>query len=214
MTRVFLMAAGLIFIAGGAIAGPPTVSDAPACQSNYPAGAASHVCACTGEETGSVWGAGPYTADSALCAAARHAGAVGASGGLISAYAVDGQDSYPASTQNGVTTSSWGSYGASFDFSWDHAATGQSCGSYPVGQPSYSCACSGLETGSVWGSGPYTADSTLCVAARHAGVIGSRGGSVRVLGLDGLSGYTGSTVNGVTTANWGQYGASVMFNRN
>ena len=99
---------------------------------------------------------------------------------------------------------------------WSAPAAAQDapCGRYPSGQAVYDCTCTGTETGSVWGSGPYTADSALCVAARHAGVIDGRGGTVTVIEVRGLEGYTGTIANGVQTSNWGAYGASVVFNRN
>lgn len=185
-----------------------------ACGS-FPTGAAEHRCACRGNETGAVWGSGPYTSDSNICVAARHAGAVGPNGGVVNVYGAPGQASYAGTSANGVTTSNWGSYGSSFGFIPASASAGvPACGAYPGGPGPYECACRGNESGSVWGSGPYTSDSNLCVAARHAGAIGPNGGTVRVLGVGGLAAYTGSEANGVRTANWGSYGSSVIFNRN
>lgn len=185
----------------------------------FPSGAAQHRCSCTGSEMGSVWGSGPYTSDSNICVAARHAGAVGAGGGVVVAMARPGQDSYTGSSANGVQTSNWGRYGSSFDVvpasgTGATSAAAPACSAFPSGSASYTCSCTGSETGSVWGSGPYTSDSNLCVAARHAGVIGAQGGTITVLGMGGLSSYAGSAANGVTTSNWGSYGSSVVFNRN
>lgn len=60
--------------------------------------------------------------------------------------------------------------------------------------------------GSVWGSNPYTADSALAKAAVHAGVLQSgETGWVRVTILPGQQSYVGSSKNGVTTGDWGQY---------
>lgn len=64
----------------------------------------------------------------------------------------------------------------------------------------------GTTAGSVWGSNPYTTDSTLDAAAVHAGVV--REGETAVIKLRvkaDAGGYTGSTRNGVTTSNWGPY---------
>jgi hypothetical protein len=64
----------------------------------------------------------------------------------------------------------------------------------------------GVGSGSVWGSGPYTTDSTLGAAAVHAGVL--KEGETAVIKLRvkaDAGGYTGSTKNGVTTSNWGPY---------
>lgn len=212
MNRLVLSFVGLVLSAGVAQAGPQSADVAP-CGA-FPVAEGSTVCQCTGQEAGSVWGSGPYTADSDLCVAARHAGVIGAGGGVVSAHGLDGQSSYQGSTQNGVRTSDWGSYGASFHFASQDAAGGEACGRFPGGDAAYSCACSGSEAGSVWGSGPYTSDSDLCAAARHAGVIGGRGGAITVLGIAGLGRYSGSSQNGVTTSNWGSYGSSIVFDRN
>lgn len=177
----------------------------------YPSGAAEHVCTCTGNESGSVWGSGPYTSDSNICVAARHAGVLKGGGGEVRAFSVAGQASYPGSTENGVTTSNWGSYGSSFDFVRVEVAA---CGRFPGGVGPVTCSCTGNETGSVWGSGPYTSDRNLCVAARHDGAIDASGGVVTVLGMGGLAAYRGSAQNGVTTSNWGSYGESIIFDRN
>jgi hypothetical protein len=63
-------------------------------------------------------------------------------------------------------------------------------------------------SGAVWGSGPYTADSTVCLAARHAGAIREAGGTVTVRMLPGQQRYAGSSRNGVTTLDFGSYPAS------
>lgn len=195
-----------------ALLAPPAAAQKAAPCAAFPVGAASVECGCTGSDTGSVWGSDPYTGDSSICVAARHAGVVGPTGGDVVAYGLPGRDAYPGSSANGVTTSSWGGYGSSFSFVAPAAAA--ACGRFPGGEGPYVCSCTGAEGGTVWGSGPYTSDSALCVAARHAGVIDSRGGTITVLGMRGLASYAGSQRNGVTTSNWGSYGESVVFNTN
>lgn len=65
--------------------------------------------------SGSVWGTDIYTADSSICVAAAHAGVITrAEGGRVVVTSLPGQDSYSGSERNGITTSSWGSYRASF----------------------------------------------------------------------------------------------------
>lgn len=66
---------------------------------------------------GSLWGTRVYTDDSAICTAAIHAGTIGESGGDVTFVIEDGMDSYPASAQNGISSSEWGSWGRSFSFS-------------------------------------------------------------------------------------------------
>jgi hypothetical protein len=204
--RGFVFGALAILVSSGA-------AQAQSACGSYPSGAADHVCSCTGSERGSVWGSGPYTSDSNICAAAIHAGVIGPQGGQVRAVGAPGQQSYTGSIQNGVQTSNWGSYGSSFRIEPMRAAV-EACRAFPGGAGPYVCGCAGNEQGSVWGSGPYTSDSNLCTAARHAGVIGTAGGTITVLGLGGLGAYTGSEANGVRTSNWGSYGSSVVFSRN
>ncbi len=76
------------------------------------------VCYCDSTETtdGTVWGNGIYTDDSRLCRAALHAGVIGPSGGTVNVRLLPGQNSYSASTRNGVATTAYGQWGRSFDF--------------------------------------------------------------------------------------------------
>lgn len=62
-----------------------------------------------------IWGTDIYTNDSGICTAAAHAGVITlAEGGPITIIREPGRDEYPASTQNGITSDSWGSWGGSF----------------------------------------------------------------------------------------------------
>ncbi|MGE0440753.1 MAG: LCCL domain-containing protein [Gemmatimonadales bacterium] len=64
-----------------------------------------------------VWGTDTYTADSSVCTAAIHHGAITrASGGIVFAVIRPGRTSYLGTTRNGVTTRSYPSYGGSFAF--------------------------------------------------------------------------------------------------
>jgi LCCL domain len=73
------------------------------------------------------------------------------------------------------------------------------------------CAASQATGGQVWGSGPYTDDSSICRAAVHAGVILVSGGAIRFRVSEGLSGYQGSQRNGVITSVYGPWHGSVIF---
>jgi hypothetical protein len=88
----------------------------------------------------------------------------------------------------------------------------EDCGTYPLPQETYTCTCPAAGApGAVWGSGPYTADSDICTAALHAGVIGQQGGSVTAILRPGEASYAESTANGVTTQRWGSYDSSYDF---
>lgn len=216
----------LVLAAGSALAqgkrsqtDVPDYSDAPACEAVPDAGE-SVVCRCeTGPTSGSVWGSGPYTADSSICTAARHSGVIGADGGALQLVGAAGEESYEGTEANGVTTSSWGSYGQSFDVRMVSAtsasgASSEVCDVIPGDVDFHTCECTDDIGGSVWGSGPYTADSNICTAARHAGYIEAGGGEVVVLRVQGLEEYTGTDFNSETTSSWGSYDSSVIFNWN
>ena len=66
----------------------------------------------------------------------------------------------------------------------------------------------GANNGAVWGTGPYTSDSTLGMAAVHAGVLKvGETGVVRIRFGPNLQQYGGSTENGVTTMQFGPFHA-------
>jgi hypothetical protein len=68
-----------------------------------------------GAAGGSVWGTDIYTDDSSICRAAVHFGVLtAATGGTITVEIRPGEASYAATTRNGITTSSWGSWNRSF----------------------------------------------------------------------------------------------------
>ena len=204
---------------GGSVAA--AVVDAPECGAlNFTDGAM--VCSCPeGAANGSVWGSGPYTAASNICTAARHAGAVGTAGGVVRLTEAAGQDSYEGSEANGVTTSGWGSYGSSFNVTAIGskpvvaASEFATCSTMPSGVDEHACHCpANARQGSVWGNGPYTADSDICTAALHNGYIEAEGGDVFVLRLGGLDSYSGGEGYGVTTSDWGGYDSSITFDWN
>ncbi len=77
------------------------------------------VCGCAAEQvarSGPVWGTDVYTSDSATCRAALHAGAVGRQGGEVTLRMLPGQPRYPGTTRNGIASSNYGSWNASYRF--------------------------------------------------------------------------------------------------
>jgi hypothetical protein len=63
-----------------------------------------------------------------------------------------------------------------------------------------------------WGTDVYTADSSVCTAAVHAGRIGvDAGGDVYIEVIAGQTEYTGSDRNGVTTSTRGEWLTSFQF---
>ncbi len=79
-------------------------------------------------------------------------------------------------------------------------------------QVSGTCPAMGADgAGTVWGSGTYTDDSSVCAAAVHDGRITTAGGDFTIETRDGLTAYTGSTANGVTTEEYGEWNRSFVF---
>lgn len=109
---------------------PQPVQALAQCPSNALSMTVNTQCACPASPTGSLWGTGVYTADSNVCAAALHAGAISANGGGVSIILSGRLDAFPGSAQNGVTSSTWGAYDSSFAFAPLQAAAPQ-----PVPQP-------------------------------------------------------------------------------
>lgn len=182
-------------------------------------------CSCTPEaaEEGTVWGSGPYTDDSRVCRAAMHAGLLADGPANVTINFLPGRESYTMSDANGVETRNYGRYGGSYAFEGaalgeppeEIAAAIEACPSSAVSMrgttDALTCSCSpaaASSTSTVWGSETYTDDSAICVAAVHAGVIGTDGGNVTVTPSGGLESYSGSTANGVTTRNYGSYSGS------
>ena len=231
MTRIIIFALSLLLGAGAA--GTLATAQQATAQQSLPAcperlvDAASILCSCTAEATasGSVWGSDLYTDDSRLCAAARHAGAIGAEGGAIWAFERPGLESSPAVTRNGVASSSWPAWRRSIAFRPAADASTASAQSGPEACPAnvaglaegtaLTCACTieAMSRGSSWGDQTYTADSILCRAARHAGVIGAYGGTVRARVAPGQSSYSAATRNGITSSAWANYRVSLAFDR-
>ena len=219
-----VMGLGISFAAAAAQA----QDNLPECQS-YPRGQDSYSCLCppTAELYGVVWGSGPYTLDSNICIAATHAGVISSdAGGPIFAFAVEGQDSYPGSTLNGVQSSSWGAYDASFDFEimpfdpiiTEPVKTGpvRACAGFPDTLDVVTCSCTAQATakGTFWGNDPYTIDSDICIAARHSGIIAADGGTVTAIRVRGLDDYASSLNNGVQSEPSGPFDGSMVFDRN
>lgn len=223
--KLFPLAAALALALPAAAAAedfdPLQIGPEAACPNSVGLSTPGQVLGCwcgAGTTGGSVWGTGTYTADSALCAAAAHAGAVDAEGGAVMVQVRPGESSYEGSTAGGVTTSSYGSYGTSIVFlalPWG-ASAGGSADACPANAQnvtgSLTCSCDAAQIkGTVWGDGVYTDDSSVCAAARHAGVIGEGGGTVTLTMGAGQDSYQGSSANGITSQSYGAWGTSFSF---
>jgi hypothetical protein len=75
----------------------------------------------------------------------------------------------------------------------------------------YDCPAEGT-IGTVWGSGPYTTDSSVCTAAVHNGQITLEGGGKVVIYIRaGQDLYEGTNAHGIETTNYGSYESSFDF---
>ncbi|XP_040216245.1 uncharacterized protein LOC120945822 [Rana temporaria] len=176
-----------------------------------------------------VWGTDVYTDDSSICKAAIHAGILGNNGGLVTVEKNPGQQSYSGSTRNGVTTSNYGAWSGSFVFRASSKPPISKPTIVPTQKPPVQATCSTtardlqdsialvqcpsdctVNGRNVWGTDVYTDDSSICKAAINAGILGNNGGLVTVEKTPGLSSYTGSTRNGVTTNNYGSWTGSFV----
>ncbi len=175
-----------------------------------------------GGTIGRIWGTETYTDDSSVCSAAVHVGLITTTaGGSVEIEIAPGLASYKGRTAHGATSSGYGSWGGSFIF----PAKPPGSGSFPVGAESWTenaqanagkigakvvvtCAANGTP-GKLFGSGPYTDDSSVCTAGVHAGVITiSAGGDVVIVIGGAESTFSGTTANGVTSSSYGAWGGS------
>lgn len=185
-------------------------------------------------EGGNLWGSDTYTADSRICMAAVHAGAIPAAGGPVMVRIDPGRPAYRGSVHYGVRSSDYGSYRQSFTVLF---AEGQQrlpeaaapmapqvveagC-SYNANEiraeigtaTSVACPAGCGEGGTLWGTDVYTGDSGICKAAIHAGLIAATGGTVVVVLDPGRPAYRGSLRNGIRSNDYASYRLSFHMRR-
>lgn len=172
-----------------------------------------------------VWGTGTYTDDSSICTAAVQSGLITfAAGGQVTILIGPGQDSFEGGVANGVESQDYGSWGGTFSFpdappgsvsftasakSWNRNLSDNAG---DLGKKVTVVCSKNGKAGSVWGSGPYTTDSSVCTAAVHAGLITFADGGTVVAEIGpGQDSYSGSSANGVKTSDYGSYDSSFTF---
>jgi hypothetical protein len=180
-----------------------------------------------GAASRNMWGTDVYTDDSQLGAVAVHAGAA-AVGELsyVKVTFLPGQDRYEGSSRNGVSSQSFGAFQGSVRIEPASPAPlklpGGEDGSplLPVGQlrgrsgVGFDVEVTGSTTGVVYGSGPYTDDSSIAAAAVHAGLLKSgETGMIRVVVDNGRESYPSSDRNGIRTQAYGPWGGSFRLER-
>jgi hypothetical protein len=175
---------------------------------------------CTPDGTAQpVWGTGPYTDDSSVCTAAVQSGLITLATGGTASYLIGGaQDSYAEGQAHGISSSAYGSWPGSFTFPDAKGSIAAGPASWNESMSSYrgqegkqvTVVCSPNGTlASVWGTGPFTDDSSVCSAAVFAGLITTaQGGSVVATVAPGQKSYQGGTAHGVTTTSYGEWSGS------
>jgi hypothetical protein len=173
-----------------------------------------------------VWGTDIYTDDSELAAAAVHAGA--ATIGQLSYVKVTflpGQERYDASARNGVQSNPYGAFQGSVRIEPAAPAParlpyGEDAAPLVLGTifghvgASVEIEVTGSATGAVYGSGPYTDDSSVAAAAVHAGLLRpGESGMIRVVYDSGLANYPSSNRNGITSQSYGPWTGSIRLER-
>ncbi|MCB0970420.1 MAG: hypothetical protein KDA97_02720 [Acidimicrobiales bacterium] len=173
-----------------------------------------------------VWGTETYTDDSSVCTAAVQVGLITLDeGGDVTIEVGPGEEYYPGGIANGIESEPYGAWDGSFTFpdveagsvtfelageAWELGADDLAL---PVGMTwELDCEAGGDPSGSVWGSDPYTADSNVCTAAVHAGLIDAEtGGGVTFEMVEGPESYSGSEANGVTSKDYGAFATAFTF---
>lgn len=181
-----------------------------------------------GTAAGSVWGTDIYTDDSSSGAAAVHAGVLSVGEfGFLKITLMGGQARYDGSARNGVTSQSYGSYDGSYRVErapepWTVQLPGGEDASRVVqlsalrGRPgsTFIVQVVGGASGSVWGTGDYTDDSSIAAAAVHAGLLKpGELGFVRVTTGPGRESYAASERNGVKSQAYGKFDGSYRLER-
>jgi hypothetical protein len=191
-------------------------------------GATGTVDCAPGGVTGAVWGTGTYTSDSSICSAAVHFGWITqAEGGSVSFRHVAGLDSYEGSVQNGVNSSDYGSWTASFQVTgaaplaggpapavvdWGMTLDTSGLSVEPGTIHTVSCPPETGDFRTIWGTDVYTSDSPICVAAVHRGLINAAsGGTVQFMALGAQAAYGASERNGVTSSDYPSWQRSYVF---
>lgn len=174
-----------------------------------------------GSNSGSIYGTDIYTDDSDLSTAAVHAGLlkVGEKG-VVKVTILPEQASHSSSARHGITSTAWSQYPGSYKVEAipggsRAAATSSTTRPDPGSLWSYEKyvdqsfefqVTGSTSGGSIWGTGTYTGDSRLSVAAVHAGVLrDGESGVVKVTILAGDSRYLGSSRNGISSYDYGTY---------
>ncbi len=165
-----------------------------------------------------------YGARGSVCSAAVHSGAIGPAvaengrisyRGIVEVTGTLGCPFYVSTSRNGFRSDAQSQRGRSFFFPMTQRGYCDQRYRPPEGQwycPSHfsdlegsdACYCAPIatESGEIFGTDLYTADSTICRAARHAGVVNHRGGSVTIIEAAVRDEFSSSRQNDISSLQW------------
>ncbi|HKW00546.1 MAG TPA: LCCL domain-containing protein [Vicinamibacterales bacterium] len=181
-----------------------------------------------GSAKGSVWGSDVYTDDSSVGAAAVHAGLVSVGDfAFVKVTLLPGQARYEGTARNGVTSETYEQWEGSFRLEpaappWivqlpggeDASRLVELSGLRTRTGTSFVVQVVGVASGSVWGSGTYTDDSSIAAAAVHAGLLKpGETGMIRVTTAAGQAAYVASEQNGIKSQAYGPFEGSFRLER-
>ena len=172
----------------------------------------SFVCPATDGSKAKLYGTDTYTDDSAVCAAAIHAGVLKAGrAGVVTIQIGNGAKTFKGSDRNGIASHDYGSWGHSYSFVRDGVPGNITWATVWNGIPEdftdpivVNCPPEGNASKTIWGTDVYTRDSTICVAAAHTGSITpEKGGLITVRRAPAPKEYTATERFRITSQRWG-----------
>ncbi|XP_076810441.1 uncharacterized protein LOC143453159 isoform X1 [Clavelina lepadiformis] len=163
-----------------------------------------------------------YAYDSAICVAAIHDGALTNDGGKVTVYKQPGQPFYVNVTRNSINSTTSSYTRSSFSFRSDLPdvndppfACGITAHDTRFGtQASYNITCpKGClnDDRTIWGSGFYTHDSSICRAAIHDGVLIDDGGPITFYRQIGQPSHIGIERNSISSSAYGYWRSCFSF---
>ena len=169
------------------------------------------VCPAIDQPANNIWGTDEYSDDSAICTAAIHAGLLKLQqAGVVTIVTGRSASSFTGSERNGVVSASYANSDLTFRFDTypDPAAITWRTNALRIPldflEPvTVVCPAGGTATGGVGGTDTYISDSSICLAAVHAGVITlAGGGAITVTKAKGIEVYEATTRNGIASQAW------------
>lgn len=158
-----------------------------------------------------IWGTDVYLDESPICAAAAHAGVLTrGTSGQVTIVMGAGAQSFQSTQRNGVTSLSYGPWSSTYSFisnsepgQVDWYTTFDRVPDDFHTQITVVCPPNGNMDSGIWGTDIYSASSSICLAAVHAGIITlDAGGKVTVTLQPKQDTFVASLRNGITTKFW------------